>query len=194
MEFIIYNYFFIESFIFAIFLALFVLLFKQVQTVKRWSKAKEKRVLEVFPELTEFDLQYRKAALLNYLRYYLFNSKQRAWYTFSILGAVVFLSGGIFSMYLSDKNYIAFFCFAIAYYFIIIFRAIQPSLEKQFKFWKLYLIENPENTLNVLITNETEARIIFKEQNKLYIYAFIMATLFLLQGLISYIRFHNLFF
>lgn len=194
MEFIIYNYSFIERLLLALLVVFFVVLLIQARTIKQKNKAKEKRVLEAFPELTELDLKYRTVALSNYLRYYLFTSKQRAWYTLSILGAFTLIVGGMSSIFLTDKNYIGFFCFAIAYYFIIIFRMNQPSVKKQLEFWKNYLIDHPENYLNVLVTSEDEAREISKMQRKSYIFAFIIATILLLLGIILYIRFQYLYY
>ena len=185
MNFIINNHIFFNLIIFALILVFFVLIFKQAQSIKQRNKTKEARVLKEFSELTELDLKYRKVALSNYIRYYLFTSKQRAWFTISMLSALFFLSGGIFSIFLTDKDYIVLFCFSISYYLIFFLRVKQPSIEKQLEFWKEYLIKHPENHLKVLVPTENEAKNMDKAQKKLSVYLFITATLFLLLSMLS---------
>lgn len=190
MEFIYYHDSLIELCIFALLLAFVMLFFRQFKTVKSMKKTNELKVRQLYPELSDIDLKYRKTNIVNYTRYYLYSPQQRTLLTIAILISTIGIFVALYNVIFTNKSYISFFILALTYYCRYIVQFAMPNVEKQFKFWNQYLVYNPENTLKVVLNTKQNAKLLVQENNKLLNYGLIIATLVLLLGIVSYIRFH----
>lgn len=139
-----------------------------------------KLIKNEFPDLTNNDIKYNKAALENYKKWYFYTPLQRRINIMFASALLLSVVGLIHYIIWFKSLYITVGFITLFFFVTLLVWVTSPSLEQQQKFLKKYLKENPDNEFKVVLFNDSYTKKIAKAAKVQVIVLSIIVILFLL--------------